>query len=101
MAALHRKGAFLYLPPKAIVEAPIQILHVMDHDDQLQMLMPRLQVFVGTHSDSRLISTQQNLGDNRLFCQSSRQSLCWTKERMSIIHKCCAMSIRKLGILML
>jgi Fe-S cluster assembly protein SufD len=60
-AALHRKGVFLYLPPKTIVEAPLQILHVVDHDDQLQMLMPRLQVFVGTQSDIRLISTQKNL----------------------------------------
>jgi Fe-S cluster assembly protein SufD len=60
-AALHRKGAFIYLPPKSRVEAPIQILHVVDHDDQLQVLMPRLQVFVGSQSDVRLISTQKNL----------------------------------------
>src|SRR4029077_476953 len=54
--ALHLKGAFLYLPPKCMIEAPIQILHIVDQDDQLQMLMPRLQVFVGPHSDVRLIS---------------------------------------------
>ncbi len=59
-AALHRKGAFLYLPPKCVVEAPIQILHVIDQDEHLQMLMPRLQIFVGTHSNVHFISTQKN-----------------------------------------
>lgn len=59
--ALHCQGVFLYLPPKTIVDAPIQILHVIDQDDQLQMLMPRLQIFVGSQSDIRLISTQKNL----------------------------------------
>ena len=41
------RGAFLYLPPKSVVEAPIQILHIVDSEDQFQMLMPRLQIFVG------------------------------------------------------
>lgn len=65
--ALHCKGVFIYLPPKSIVEAPIQILHVVDNDNQLQMLMPRLQVFIGTHSDVRLISTQKNLAETGYF----------------------------------
>lgn len=59
--ALCRNGAFLYLPPKSIVEAPIQVLHVIDDEDQLQMMLPRLQIFVGPHSDLRLIHTQKNL----------------------------------------
>lgn len=65
--ALHPKGVFIYLPPKTIVEAPIQILHVVDQEDQLQMLMPRLQVFVGPQSDVRLISTQKNLATAGYF----------------------------------
>jgi Fe-S cluster assembly protein SufD len=65
--ALHCKGAFVYLPPKSVIEVPIQILHVVDNDNQLQMLMPRLQVFVGTHSDVRLISTQKNLAGTGYF----------------------------------
>lgn len=59
--ALHSKGAFLYLPPKSVVETPIQILHLIDQSDQMQMVMPRLQVFVGPHSDVRLVSMQKNL----------------------------------------
>jgi Fe-S cluster assembly protein SufD len=65
--ALHTKGAFLYLPPKTIVEAPIQILHIVDQEDQLQMVMPRLQVFVGTHSNVRLISTQKSRAKTGYF----------------------------------
>lgn len=65
--ALQCKGAFLYLPPKCVVEVPIQILHVIDQDDQLPMLMPRLQIFAGPHSDVRLISTQKNLTESSYF----------------------------------
>lgn len=58
--ALHRKGAFLYFPPNTIVDVPIQVLHVVDDNDQLQMLMPRLQIFIGSRSDIRLINTQKS-----------------------------------------
>lgn len=65
--ALHGQGAFLFLPPKSVVEVPIQILHVIDQDEQIQMLTPRLQIFVGSHSDVRLIGTQKNLGSSPYF----------------------------------
>ena len=65
--ALHPRGTFLYLPPKTIVESPIQILHVIDQNDQLQMFIPRVQVFVGAQSDVRLISTQKNLAKTGYF----------------------------------
>lgn len=65
--AMHHKGAFIYLPPKSVVEVPIQILHVVDQDNQLQMLMPRLQIFVGPHSDVRFVSTQKNLATTGYF----------------------------------
>ena len=65
--ALHQKGAFLYLPPKCVVEDPIQILHIVDNDDQFQMSMPRLQIFVGAHSDVRLIASQKNLANSGYF----------------------------------
>lgn len=65
--ALHGEGVFLFLPPKSVIEAPIQILHVIDQDDQIQMLTPRLQMFVGPHSELRLIGTQKNLGSSAYF----------------------------------
>lgn len=59
--ALYGQGAFIYFPPKSVIETPIQILHVIDQQDQPQMLMPRLQVFVGPQSDVRLVNSQKNL----------------------------------------
>lgn len=66
--ALHQKGAFIYIPPKLIVEPPIQILHVIDNEDQFQMLMPRVQIFAGAHAEVSLIASQKNLGKGWLFC---------------------------------
>lgn len=66
-AALHRKGAFLYVPPKCHVEAPIQILHVIHTEHQLQMLMPRLHVFAGAQSEFTLLNTQKNLNTTAYF----------------------------------
>lgn len=66
-AALHNQGVFLYLPAKTIVERAIQILHVIDQDNQLQMLLPRLQVFVGSHCEVRLINTQKNIASSGYF----------------------------------
>ncbi len=65
--ALHHKGGFIYLPPKTVVEAPIQVLHVVDTQDQLQMLMPRLQIFVGAQSDVRFVCTQRSLAQAGYF----------------------------------
>jgi Fe-S cluster assembly protein SufD len=65
--AMHRQGAFLYLPPNTVVEAPIQILHIVDHEDGLPLLMPRLQVFVGPRSEIRLIDTQKNVMSGGYF----------------------------------
>lgn len=65
--AFHRQGAFIYIPPKTVSEVPIQILHMIDSDDEMQMLFPRMQVFVGAHSDLKLISSQKNLSSNGYF----------------------------------
>lgn len=56
--ALHRNGAFIYVPPKTIVEAPIQILHFVKTDGQMLMLVPRVTLFAGSQSEVTLISSQ-------------------------------------------
>lgn len=66
-AALHAKGVFIYVPPKTVVSQSIQILHVVASGDQLQLLMPRLQIFVGAQSNVRFISTQKNLASDHYF----------------------------------
>ena len=65
--ALHQKGAFLYLPPRSIVEAPIQVLHIVNGNDQFQMLMPRLHIFAGAHSNLKVIAVQKNLAASGYF----------------------------------
>jgi len=56
-AALHRDGAFLYVPPKTVVETPIQILHLIDTDKSPMMMLPRLHLFVGAQSQLEMVST--------------------------------------------
>lgn len=65
--ALHRKGAFLYIPPKTVIEAPIQILHIVDVENQLCMAAPRLNIFVGAQSQAVFCATQKNFSANGYF----------------------------------
>lgn len=55
--ALHRDGLFLYIPPKTLVAAPIQILHIIDNERESTLMMPRLNVFVGSHSQVTMASS--------------------------------------------
>lgn len=65
--ALHHQGAFIYVPPKTVVQSPIQILHILDTDNQLCMLAPRLNIFVGAHAEVNFFFSQKNLGKNTYF----------------------------------
>lgn len=56
-AALHGQGLFLYLPPKTVIEPPIQILNIIDSNESNMLIMPRLQAFVGAQSELNLVST--------------------------------------------
>ncbi|WP_068470734.1 Fe-S cluster assembly protein SufD [Candidatus Protochlamydia phocaeensis] len=73
--ALHPKGAFIYIPPKTVVETPIQVLHLIDFDGQLAMLMPRLQVFAGSRSQVNLVFSQYNLGEQAYFVNQAADFL--------------------------
>ena len=60
--ALHTAGAFLYVPPKVVVEAPIQLLNIIDTRQVPMLLMPRLQAFAGIQSQVKIVSTQAHIG---------------------------------------
>lgn len=62
-AALHTEGAFIYLPPRTIVKAPLQILHIIDTDKD-PMLFPRLHLFAGVGSQIDLIFTPVVISGN-------------------------------------
>lgn len=57
-SALQRNGAFIYIPPKTIIDAPVQILHFVKSHDQPLMMVPRVNIFVGAQSQVNLISSQ-------------------------------------------
>lgn len=56
-AALNCDGGFIYLPPKTVVETPIQILHVIDAGSAPIFVMPRIHVFVGAQSELKLATS--------------------------------------------
>lgn len=66
-SALHHKGAFIYVPPKTVIEAPIQILHFIQSKSELLMLMPRIHIFVGAQSQVNFIASQKSDGLNAYF----------------------------------
>lgn len=53
--ALQQEGAFIYVPPKCEMSAPLQILHFITGENQ--GLMPRIQIFAGAHSNSEFAMT--------------------------------------------
>ncbi len=63
--ALQCDGLFIYLPPKTVVETPIQLLNIIDAKSTPMLIMPRLQAFIGAQSQLSLVSTQAVLsGDS-------------------------------------
>ena len=58
--ALHSRGAFMYVPPKVILEAPIQCLFLSTGKEQLSQ--PRLQFFGASQSDVKLIVSTKGEG---------------------------------------
>lgn len=56
-AALHRDGCFIYLPPRSIVEAPIQVLNIIDAENAPLFITPRINLFAGINSSCSLVVT--------------------------------------------
>lgn len=66
--AVHRDGLFVYIPPKTIVEQPIQLLNVVDAKTAPMFIVPRAQIFAGMQSQVSFASTQAILsGDQYAF----------------------------------
>lgn len=65
--ALHQSAAFIYVPPKTKVEAPIQILNVVDVGSTPAIIMPRLHLFIGAQSECEILSSQAVLSGEDYF----------------------------------
>jgi Fe-S cluster assembly protein SufD len=68
-AALHRDGSFIYIPPKTIVDTPIQLIHLIDVQDEPVLIMPRLHLFLGSQAQAKIISSQAILSGNN-YCSN-------------------------------
>lgn len=60
-AALHQGGLFLYLPPRTILERPLQILNLVDTQSNPYFMQPRFHLFAATQSQLEICSTQATL----------------------------------------
>lgn len=61
--ALHRHGAFVYIPPRSVLEKPIQILHFVNAGEGLHFLLPRINIFVGAQAEASFAATCYNHGE--------------------------------------
>jgi Fe-S cluster assembly protein SufD len=74
--ALHQEGAFIYIPPKVIVETPLQIVNIVKQQSDSMLMLPRLHCFAGTQSQVEIYSTQKVLeGDNYFMNMAAEFSL--------------------------
>ncbi len=65
--ALAGDGLFLYVPPKTVIDTPIQILHLIDAKEEKMLLLPRIQLFVGAQSQMDLYQTHIPLSGSGYF----------------------------------
>jgi Fe-S cluster assembly protein SufD len=56
-AAMHARGAFVYVPPNIELDVPVQCLHIITSDAAGTLVLPRLQLFLGSCSKVQWIST--------------------------------------------
>lgn len=71
-AALHQGAAFVYIPPKTVLQAPLQILDYSVADgsvadgsvagDAALLTMPRVHLFFGAQAEASVVMTQHHTG---------------------------------------
>lgn len=64
--ALYDGSVFIYVPPRCSVEAPLQILHLIQHEEEQPiLLMPRVHLMAGKQSQLSFISSTCVLGKTK------------------------------------
>ena len=51
--ALHSNGVFIYIPPKIVIDTPIQCLQIIT--DEVSFAAPRIQVVAGAHTQTEWV----------------------------------------------
>jgi Fe-S cluster assembly protein SufD len=65
-AALHPQGLFIYIPPKTVIETPIELIHITTHDQPF-LSMPRINIFAAPQSELSLVSSHITLEGKEHF----------------------------------
>lgn len=55
-AALCKEGAFIYVPPKVCLSAPLQVIHVQT-SSSISYMGPRLHLFLGAQAEMKMVTT--------------------------------------------
>jgi len=63
--ACSQDGAFVYVPPKIALQAPLQIIHLITAPNS--WVMPRLNLFQGAQSELTLVSTIESQTEEAVF----------------------------------
>lgn len=92
--ALHRNGAFIYIPPKTVIEPPLQILNLISVSGKPLFITPRTTCFVGSQSEINIISSQQVLQGDGYF---ANQVIEWAVEEGSSVYYTKALADEKVG----
>lgn len=66
-AALHTGGLFLYVPPRTVLETPIQILNVISVENGKNLLLPRLNAYFGHRSEATFLWSNLGLNGSGYF----------------------------------
>jgi len=66
--SLHQEGAFVFIPPKLVIDTPIHCLFVTTTDHISSF--PRLQVAVGSNAQVQFVTTSIHLGEEEGFFHS-------------------------------
>jgi Fe-S cluster assembly protein SufD len=64
-SAFIKKSLFFYVPPSTVLDAPFQILHIIEGSRQL--ICPHVQFFFGALSEGHVVSTVHYLGGESNF----------------------------------
>lgn len=67
-AAVNQNGLFIYIPPKTVLETPLQIIQVIASTvDEDSMIAGRINVFAGAHAEVDIFVSHCSLRSSRYF----------------------------------
>lgn len=67
--ALHSQGAFLYLPPKTVLDSPVHIINITNVEHPA-LIMPRIHLFAGAQAQCDFFTTHLHLSGSDYFQNS-------------------------------